>query len=102
MELISALTKQFPHALDHLPRFAVEAMAGHPGHLDAGQLQALLAQAVALEGLVRAMGLVGVEFGGEAVIGPVDVELVARLGEAGDWSGQARLGNELQEAALET
>ena len=88
-------------ALDRLFRFAVEAVARYADHLDAVQLERLVADAIFLEGEAAAVGLEDVEFDGEALWLPVDVELVAGEVVGGRRSWKACLFDEIQEASLQ-
>ncbi|MGB7685050.1 MAG: hypothetical protein WBL45_04630 [Solirubrobacterales bacterium] len=88
-------------SVDHLVRFSFEAGASDSGHLDARELQLLVAETIALEGGAGAMGLIGVEFNREALLGPVDVELKAADVEAGGWSRQAGFVDEFEKPSLD-
>ena len=65
--VVAALGQEAAKAGHHGLGFAVHSHAGHPGHLDASQLQVFLAHPVALEGNVPAVVIVGIEFDGEAL-----------------------------------
>src|SRR4029077_14877955 len=98
---LAALRQQSGDSVDDLTRFPFEARAGDPDHLDLGQLQLLLAEPVALEGAPRAVGLEGVQFHREALLGPVDVELEADLVEASRGPRQPGLRDQVEEATLQ-
>src|SRR3954464_5225906 len=55
--------------------FAVHPRAGEADHLDAGQLEVFLAQAIGLERHRVSMVVIGVEFDCEALDRPVGIEL---------------------------
>lgn len=75
-------------------------MTGHAGQLDAGELQILIASPILLEGFVRAVGRVDVEFDREPKVRPVDVELVAGDIEGGDGRPEPIPLDERQEFPL--
>ena len=75
--------------LEHGLRFAVEADVGDADQLDPGERQVLVAEVIALEGGLRAVGRVGIEFDREPLLGPVDVELEPGLEEVGRRPRQA-------------
>ena len=79
----------------------MEADVGDPGQLDPGELQILVAEVIALEGGVGAVGRVGVEFDREALLGPVDIELEPGLDEVGRRPRQAGLQDGFEEQRLE-
>jgi hypothetical protein len=62
--------------------FALQALVGDADHLHTHQLQLLLAQAISLEGSTSPVSLEDVEFDRKTLLGPVDVQLVARDVEA--------------------
>ena len=100
-QLAPPLLQEADDTREHGAGFAGEADVGDAGHLDPDELQILLAQAVALEGPVRAMSGVGVKFYDEAILRPIDVKLEARLDEVGRGARQARPQNRCEEAPLE-
>jgi hypothetical protein len=98
LQLVAALREKRRHTLHNLMRFAIETTAGDAGRVDAVELEGLVADAVLLEGTAAAVGLVDVEFDGETVGGPVDVELIAGDVEGGGWLGEAGLPRSIPRA----
>ncbi len=80
---------------------AIQARAGDPARADAVEKQILLAQPVAFEGTPRPMRFEGVEFDDEALLGPVDVELVTQLVVAAGRFRQTGLLGQVEEATLQ-
>jgi hypothetical protein len=89
------------HSFEHGLRFSLEADVGDAGQLDPGEQQILVAEVIALEGGVGAMGRVSIEFDREATLGPVDIELEPGLDEIGRRPRQPRLQDRCEEAPLE-
>lgn len=79
----------------------IETRTGDADHLDPVQLQLLLAQPVALERRVTAMGLVDIEFDRKAQIRPVHIEHETVDCNVRRWGRQTAAADGSQETALE-